>query len=302
MLRVVSGEPPASTPPRCRGSAPPARRGPPGRAPRGGGRCRPRAAGVRGEEQVPTVRAQGDVLRHVVARREQQRLAAWVSGMEYRCGQPSWGVRKKGDGARLTSSAGWCRRACWAPSRAAWPAPARRGAPLPSPRRPSRWPRAERGAAGPGWSRAPRPAPGRRTKAIRRPSGDQRGLPSRDVVGAIHRIGGVAAVRVDAHERVRAAAGDEGQAAAVRRPAQVAHLPASRTGRLADAEPSIGATHTCRSRSKATSSPRGEITGPSPSPISRGSPPANAIDQTCTFGGRGIPSGFTGRLSSQFAP
>jgi hypothetical protein len=46
-----------------------------------------------------------------------------------------------------------------------------------------------------GWWRAPSegagapPVPGRRTNAMRAPSGDQRGLPSREVLGAIHVIG-----------------------------------------------------------------------------------------------------------------
>ena len=64
----------------------------------------------------------------------------------------------------------------------------------------------------------------------------------------------------------------------------------------------MGALHICRSFTKATMSPLGEISGRSPSPSGFGSPPSNGTDHTCTVTGVAAPMGLTGRLSFQFEP
>ena len=94
----------------------------------------------------------------------------------------------------------------------------------------------------------------------------------------------------------------------VARPALLAFCLASTVVRplsiasAAAVEPSIGADQTWCSFSNATTSPRGDTAGRSPSPSSFGSPPANGADQTETLAGSVAAAGFTGRLSSQFAP
>ena len=71
---------------------------------------------------------------------------------------------------------------------------------------------------------------------------------------------------------------------------------------FAGADPSSGADQIWRSFSNATTSPRGDTAGRSPSPSSFGSPPSNGTDQTLTVVGALTAAGFTGRPSSQFEP
>jgi len=98
-------------------------------------------------------------------------------------------------------------------------------------------------------------------------------------------------VTVDADERVRAAAGDEGQPGSVGRPLEAAVRAARREELPRRRLPSTGAAQTWPPLSKATTSPRGETAGMSPSPSAFGSPPAKGTDHTCTVGASGSRSG-----------
>ena len=112
---------------------------------------------------------------------------------------------------------------------------------------------------------------------------------------------GVALSVIDADHRVIAACRDEREracrrATTVRSP----DAPLAANSRFAGAEPSVGAVQIARSRSKATTSLFGEITGTSPSASRFGVPPSNGTDQICTCGATGIDTGFGGG-PSQFA-
>src|SRR5882762_6883608 len=71
---------------------------------------------------------------------------------------------------------------------------------------------------------------------------------------------------------------------------------------LAGADPSIGAVQIWPPLPKATTSPRDETTGASPSAIGFGSPPSKRTLKICTFGEAGFEPTFTGSPSSQFEP
>src|SRR5439155_16006676 len=71
---------------------------------------------------------------------------------------------------------------------------------------------------------------------------------------------------------------------------------------LAGADPSRGAVQIWPPLLNATTSPRGETTGSSPSPIAFGSPPSNGTLKICTLGGAGFELTLTGSASSQFEP
>jgi hypothetical protein len=228
------------------------------------------------------------------------------SGMPYRCGQPSWYERKAMrparvqcrlvppcvDGTEPRSVGGACQsRRAEHPWSAVGEA---RHAPTSAVQTPHAWCRATSSE-----STAP-PAPGRRTKASRAPSGDQRGDPSRDVEGAIHRTG----VESPLHTPTNAWS-PRPDTKASRRPSGDQRgsdgSPRVAISLRAGDEPSSAATHTARSFTNATRAPSGDSAGSSPpSAMTRGAAaPSNGATHSCSRAPPGLDVGSTGTWSSQ---
>src|ERR1700737_3977692 len=130
------------------------------------------------------------------------------------------------------------------------------------------------------------PLPGCRTKAMRLPSGDQRGEKSRELDGESQKTGVESFVKIPiqlwsvrfATNANRDSSGDQ---------ARSPSSPRILSNFVAAAEPLIGDIQISWFFVKATRSPRGGITGSSPSASAFGSPPSKARDHTCTLSPRG---------------
>jgi len=145
------------------------------------------------------------------------------------------------------------------------------------------------------------PLPGWRMKAIRVPSGDHLGDPSRQNDGSIQVIGWSASRKMpikecpflpDTNAR-RVPSGDQ---------RGDEFTPRAVNSCEGSVLPSIGTPHTCPLRVKATRRLSGEMAGSSPSPSRTGRPPVKGILHICTLGGSGSNVGFTGSASSQLDP
>src|SRR5690242_14405334 len=138
-----------------------------------------------------------------------------------------------------------------------------------------------------------------RTKTMCAPSGDQRGLRSREVDGARYWMGSDSerkiAMKLWSPRLVTNASllpsgdhsGDPSE-------------PRVKKKRLAGDDPSIGTTQTCRFFVYATRSPLGETTGSSPSASRFGVPPCADTAQISTLGCTGLELGSGGRFPSAF--
>src|ERR1700693_2399752 len=126
------------------------------------------------------------------------------------------------------------------------------------------------------------PLPGCRTKAMRLPSGDQRGEKSRELDGESQITGIESLVKIPiqlwsvrfATNASRDPSGDQ---------ARSPSSPRILNSFFAAVDPSIGEIQISWFFVKATASPRGEIPGASPSASAFGSPPSKGTDHTCTL-------------------